>query len=148
MKAAAKEPFLKVLVADDDPDIRRILRDLLGKDYLVIEAVDGLETLEAVKRDHPRLILLDVAMPAMSGIAALDAVRSLDAAPVVVMLTSACDIEIAKRALDLGAAEYVTKPFDSDELLGKVRRLMGSADGNQEQRPYRPWRLAAEEEAP
>lgn len=71
----AEEPHMKILVVDDDPDIRRILRSLLGKRYHVIEAVDGLEALEAVKRDRPRLVLLDVAMPAMNGVEALKAVR-------------------------------------------------------------------------
>src|SRR5581483_2346265 len=114
-----------VLVVDDDGDLRRTVSYLLGPVCRVIEASNGAEALESVRREHPSLMLLDMEMPQMDGTAVLKAARQLDPKLRVIMLTGEQEIELAERTLKLGATEYVTKPFDVDYLKGEVRRLLG-----------------------
>ena len=128
-----------LLVVDDDPDLRRTVSLILGADYVVLEARDGQEALSVIEAKAPRLVLLDVAMPGMDGLAVLEAVRRMDKRTIFVMLTGEREISIARRALELGAVSYITKPFDVDFLRAEIQRLLGEAspvDGE-----YRPWRV-------
>lgn len=126
----------KVLIVDDDADLRSTIKTLLGDSFQVLEAADGGEAVEAVRRERPRLILLDVSMPGMDGAKTLEAVRAIDRAVTVIMLTGDSGLDTAKRTLDMGAAAYVTKPFDMACMKSDVRRLL-SADSDEE--PSRPW---------
>ncbi|MFI5363128.1 MAG: response regulator [Elusimicrobiota bacterium] len=126
-----------ILVIDDDADLRRTLILLLGKTYAVSEAADGKQALALLETQRPRLILLDVTMPGMSGIEVLRAVKKLDKSLRVVMVTSRTEIEIAKSALDLGAVAYVTKPFDAAFIRAEVSRLLNPG----EPESGRPWRV-------
>lgn len=130
----------KILVVDDEEDLRSTIRALLEGEFEVLEAADGRAAVEAVRRERPRLVLLDVAMPAMSGLDALRAIRAVDPDALVVMLTSESDLETAKKALDIGAAAYVTKPFDMELLRAEARRLTSSEPDD---KSGRPWRLGA-----
>lgn len=114
----------KILIVDDDPDMLTVLRWALSPVGDILEACEGRGALRLVETERPRLILLDVAMPGMSGIEVLRRARELDPTAIIVMLTGLCDIEIAKEALDCGARAYVTKPFDDAYLRGEVRRLL------------------------
>lgn len=130
----------KVLIVDDDEDLRRSIRLLLGDDFPVLEAADGGAAIEAVRKERPRLILLDVSMPGMDGAATLEAVRSIDRAVTVIMLTGDSGLDMAKRTLDMGAAAYVTKPFDMDCMKADVRRLLAADAESPES--GRPWSRA------
>ena len=129
-----------ILIVDDDTDLRRTLFLLLDKAYKVSEAANGKEALRFLKKQRPRLVLLDVTMPEMSGIEVLRAARELDKTLRIVMVTSHQEIELAKSALDLGAIAYVTKPFDADYIRGEVARLLTPPDGKAG--GGRPWRVA------
>ncbi|MBI5624428.1 MAG: response regulator [Elusimicrobia bacterium] len=128
----------KILIVDDEEDIRRTLALLLGDDYEVLCAGGGEEALRTLAREQPEVMLLDITMPGLSGLDVL-AVKA-EAAPktTVVMLTSKADIEFAQRALQLGAVSYVTKPFDHDFLREEIARILKAASGEED--PYRPWR--------
>jgi len=128
-----------ILIVDDDADLRRTLVLLLGKTYRVAEAASGPEALRALETSRPRLILLDVTMPEMNGIEVLRALSERGEKARVVMLTSRTEIELAKTALDLGAVEYLTKPFDADYIRAEVARLLTPPAQNG---GGRPWRVA------
>lgn len=128
-----------VLIVDDDSDLRRALCLLLEKSYSVAQAADGKEALRFLESQRPRLVLLDITMPGMSGIEVLRAARALDKTLRIVMVTSHQEIELARKALDLGAVSYVTKPFDADFIRAEVARLLSPPDRKRDD--GRPWRV-------
>ena len=101
----------RILIVDDDADLRDSLAAILSPLFKMLTASNGAEALDVLKNERPRLILLDVTMPGMSGLEVLAAAKALNPALIVVMLTSNQEMEIAVKALSLGATEYVTKPF-------------------------------------
>jgi DNA-binding response OmpR family regulator len=112
----------RVLVVDDEPDIRETLTDLLVADgYQVTTAVDGAAALSCVVEQRPDLVLLDVDMPRLRGVEALVAIRALSPTTQVIMMSGKADLEEAKRALAAGAFDYVTKPFDLAYLDRAIR---------------------------
>jgi two-component system, OmpR family, KDP operon response regulator KdpE len=119
-----------VLVVDDDPHVLKLVRvNLAARGYRVREASDGAEALSAFRHETFDLILLDLAMPGMSGMAVCRHMREQSDVPIIVL--SAYDQEEMKvQALDAGADHYVTKPFGHEELLARmraVRRRAGAA---------------------
>jgi len=122
-----------VLIADDEPNIVISLEFLLEQDgYRVLVARDGHEALEAIERELPGLVLLDVMLPGLSGYDVCQRIRQNPAwAKVrVIMLTArGREVEVTK-GLALGANAYVTKPFSTRELLDEVRRQLGGAAGS------------------
>jgi two-component system KDP operon response regulator KdpE len=111
----------KILIVDDEPQIRTLLRATLGRaGYAVVEAADAREALNAKAIDKPDLILLDLGLPDRDGLELVTALRAEPRAALIVV--SARDqTEQKVAALDLGADDYVTKPFDTEELLARVR---------------------------
>jgi two-component system KDP operon response regulator KdpE len=110
-----------VLVVDDDQRMRRLLRLNLEKDgYRVVTAEDGPTGLESAELEPPDLILLDVMMPEMDGFTVLQRLREFSDVPVV-LLTAKGEEQDKVRGLDLGADDYLTKPFGPAELLARVR---------------------------
>lgn len=113
---------LRILVVDDEPAILRFLRPSLAtQGYIVSEAKDGRGALEAIRRKSADVVVLDLGLPDMDG---LDIIRQLreggETLPIIVL--SSRETEGAKvKALDLGADDYVTKPFGIDELLARIR---------------------------
>lgn len=130
----------KILVVDDDPAARRILVRLLKTIGTVLEASTGAEALRLIEASRPRIMLLDIIMPAMSGLQVLEACRGASAPMTIIMLTGQNDIELAKRALELGAAEYITKPFDLARLTEKVRRCLEFSPQEAKKDLGLPWR--------
>ncbi|HET9227569.1 MAG TPA: response regulator transcription factor [Thermoanaerobaculia bacterium] len=110
-----------ILVVDDDADIRRTLsQELKAAGYQTLAAADGVEGRELFDQHRPDLVITDIAMPRADGFSVVTAVRRIDRTPVLVL--SVRDEEEDKvRALDLGADDYVTKPFSLRELLARVR---------------------------
>jgi two-component system KDP operon response regulator KdpE len=117
-------PPLRVLIVDDEPPIRKLLRmGLSTQGYRVIEASDGRTSLDLM-REKPDLIILDLGLPDMQGLELLRTMRARDENVPIVVLSSRAD-EVAKvQALDLGADDYVTKPFGMDELLARIRAAL------------------------
>ena len=117
----------RILVVDDEPDLRDAVRVYLEMHgYNVLQAADGQEAVEKVRTTLPDLVVLDVMMPVMDGIAALQQLRSLSAVPVI-MLTVKGDEDDKVRALRLGADDYVTKPFSQRELLARIESVLRRA---------------------
>ncbi|MDE8653449.1 response regulator [Novosphingobium album (ex Liu et al. 2023)] len=122
-----------ILVVDDEPAIRRLLHASLARSgYRVIEAGNAREALNAVQIDKPALVLLDLGLPDRDGLELIPLIAG-QAAIIVVSARDATGQKVA--ALDLGADDYVSKPFDSDEVLARVRtamrhRLAGEAESH------------------
>jgi two-component system, OmpR family, KDP operon response regulator KdpE len=114
----------RILVVDDEPQIRRIMRTtLITAGYEVDDAKTGEEALGKVREFRPDLVLLDINMPGMGGLAACRAIRA-DPNVAIVMLT-VHNTEAAKvEALDAGADDFVTKPFSTPELLARIRAAL------------------------
>jgi signal transduction histidine kinase len=115
-----------VLVGDDNRDMRRLLSHLLSKEFCVETAANGRDGLDAARRIRPDLVLTDVMMPEMSGTDLCEALKSDPAtrATPVVLVTSKADREMKIKGLELGADDYVTKPFHPKELIARVRSLL------------------------
>jgi two-component system nitrogen regulation response regulator GlnG len=117
-------PLGRVLVVDDEPEVGAVLRDaLVDSGYIVKVSVSGREALGLVPVFQPDVVLLDVAMPGMSGVEVLDRVRREYPHVKVVMVTANQDEAVARQMLARGAFDYVPKPFD----LGLLTRVVGAA---------------------
>jgi two-component system, OmpR family, KDP operon response regulator KdpE len=111
----------KILVVDDEPHLRRALSiNLKARSYEVIEAATGEEALTAVATSNPELVLLDLGLPGISGLDVIEGLRAWSTVPIIV-LTVRDDQRSKVRALDLGADDYVTKPFGMEELFARMR---------------------------
>ena len=113
----------RVLVADDDPAIRKALRIILAG-YEVREAGDGAEALRSFEAEGADLVLSDLQMPAMGGLELLRRVKAADDAAAFIILTGAGTVENAVQALRLAADDYLVKPFNVDEVLLACERAL------------------------
>jgi two-component system KDP operon response regulator KdpE len=112
-----------VLVVDDEPQILRALRvNLAARSYDVVTASTGRQALDAAARHHPDLILLDLGLPDMDGVEVVRGLRGWTNVPIVI-LSGRSQSAAKVHALDAGADDYVTKPFNVDELLARVRAV-------------------------
>jgi len=103
----------KILVVDDERHVVRLLKEFLNsKNYEVYTAMNGMEAIEKVKEVNPHIVFLDILMPGMGGLDCLKEIMKLNPKTAVVMLTAVIDEELALRALQLGADDYITKPVD------------------------------------
>jgi len=128
----------RVLVIDDDADIRALVADLLGRAGLSVEqAEDGRSGLRALHKTPPDLVVLDVSMPDLDGWQTLERIRDLSEVPVL-MLTARGDELERVRGLQAGADDYVVKPFGRQELVARVQALLRRAgrDAAQQQEHY------------
>ena len=118
-----------ILIVDDEPRMTRFIRmNLELEEYRVIEAHDGLEALDKVRTNLPDLVILDVMMPELDGFETLEMLREVSNVPVI-MLTVRADEEDKVRGLELGADDYVTKPFGARELASRVRAVLRRTQG-------------------
>ncbi len=116
-----------VLTADDDPHLLRlVMRNLELEGYEVLTASDGQQALEQIQAHAPDLVLLDVMMPRMDGFTVCQQVRAFSAVPII-MVTARGQEEDKVHGLNLGADDYLTKPFGVDELLARVRAVLRRA---------------------
>ncbi|TWA73010.1 two-component system KDP operon response regulator KdpE [Azospirillum brasilense] len=127
---------LRVLVVDDEPPIRRFLRTTLtAQGYDIAEAEDGAGALEAVRRHPPDLLVLDLGLPGIGGLEVIRRLRADGVAAPIIVLSSRADESGKVEALDLGADDYVTKPFGMDELLARIRAALRHRLQQQGERP-------------
>lgn len=113
----------RVLVVDDEPQILRTLRiNLQARDYEVVTASSGRGALQAATDTHPDLVVLDLGLPDVDGVEVVRALRAWTAVPILI-LSGRLDSQAKVEALDAGADDYVTKPFNVDELFARVRAV-------------------------
>ena len=113
---------LRILVVDDEPAIRRFLRaGLSHQGYLVDEAATGQAALDLIRRKAADLVVLDLGLPDIDGLEVIREIRAGGSVLPIVVLSSRDDEAAKVAALDLGADDYVTKPFGMDELLARIR---------------------------
>ena len=122
----------RILVVDDEPQIRRVMRTALtAHGYEAYEARTGEEALDSLRDSNPDLILLDMNMPGMGGMAACRSIRAVSETPIIVL--SVRDREQDKiAALDAGADDYMTKPFSVNELMARIRANLRRTPGQAE----------------
>jgi len=117
-----------ILAVDDEPKMTRFIRlNLELEGFDVSEATDGLQALDKVREELPDLVLLDVMMPEMSGFETLERIREISSVPVI-MLTVKGEEEDKVHGLELGADDYVTKPFSPRELSSRIKALLRRAE--------------------
>lgn len=114
---------MKILIADDDPQLVRALTLTLGAvGYDIATAADGAEALRAVVEEHPDVVMVDLGMPRVDGLGVIEGLRGWSNVPVLVVSGRAGAADKVE-ALDAGADDYITKPFAMDELLARLRAL-------------------------
>jgi DNA-binding NtrC family response regulator len=113
-----------ILIVDDDPGLRESFRLILEESYELVDATDGRQALEIVRSREVDLVLLDIRLPEMDGIEVLERIKALDEQVEVVLVTAVKTVRTAVAAMKLGAFDYVTKPFEEDDLLSVVRRAL------------------------
>ena len=116
-----------ILTADDDPQLLRLItRNLQLEGYEVLPVSDGQQALEQIEQKSPDVVLLDVMMPRMDGFTVCHKVREFSSVPIIIVTARGQDQDKV-RGLDLGADDYLTKPFSIDELLARVRAVLRRA---------------------
>ena len=118
-----------ILVADDDASIRSLLKQLLADEgFAVLEASTGVEVVDKVKESSPDLVIMDVRMPELDGIEALARLKSTNPKTAVLIMTAFGSSNAAIRAMELGAFDYITKPFELDKISHSVKRVLDYQD--------------------
>jgi len=129
-------PMPRVLVVDDEPPIRRFLRtSLSSQGYQVIEAEDGSSARAMLRQNVADVLVLDLGLPGLDGFEIIKQLRDSGSALPIIVLSSRTDEAGKVRALDLGADDYVTKPFGMDELLARLRAALRHRLQQQGERP-------------
>lgn len=120
---------MRVLVVDEEPDVYKLVAmsfRMQRPTWEVLHAADGPQALETIEREHPDVVLLDVGLPEMNGFEVLQTIRLFSDIPVIMLTVR--DDELSKvQGLELGADDYVTKPFSHLELLARVRAVLRRA---------------------
>ncbi len=116
----------KILIVDDSRTIVALINSILKEDYNTVTASDGLQAIEVNNREKPDLILMDVEMPNMNGYEACKIIKeqSLNTFTPIIFITSKGDLQSMKIGLKAGAEDYLTKPFESEELLARVQAVL------------------------
>ena len=116
-----------ILIVDDEPRYLRLMEaNLITEGFQVIKATNGQEAVDQVVERHPDLLLLDVMMPILDGFGALERIREFSNVPIIIVTARGSENDRV-RGLDLGADDYIVKPFSATELLARVRAVMRRA---------------------
>jgi DNA-binding response OmpR family regulator len=121
----------KVLIADDEPGVRQLVSKILSKHYAVIEAKNGEEAVNAARTEKPVIVIMDIMMPKMDGLTACYAIRrDPTTRNIPVVMLTAIDQELNKKLSTtiMGANKYITKPFNSKELLETIEQLLKGSE--------------------
>ncbi|MDP8218882.1 MAG: sigma-54 dependent transcriptional regulator [Candidatus Theseobacter exili] len=123
----------KILIVDDNSDLRHNLSDLLKEEgYDILTAKNGKLAIREIKNNSPDLVLLDMRLPDMDGLQILEKIKEIDKSAIVIMLTAYADIKDSVNAMKSGAFDYLTKPFDNEELLLVIKRALQNLSLNNE----------------
>jgi len=116
------DQMARVMIADDSESVRGILRDMVeaGKHKVVAESVDGIDTLEKFDSTKPDVLLLDIAMPKKDGMETLIELMKNIPKPKVVMITALDSMDLIENCIKVGALAYITKPFNTDDILQAI----------------------------
>ena len=115
----------RILIADDEEGIRESLSLILEDDYDLVFAVDGEETLAKLQQEPFALVLLDIKMPKLDGLEVLRRLKNNGhPIPPILMLTAYQSVELAKEAINLGARDYLPKPFEREQILNAVSGVL------------------------
>ncbi len=118
---------LKMLCVDDNADLRNNLaQQFIVEDFDVDTAVDGRDAMEKIAVNHYDIILLDLKMPRLDGMGVLREMKALNKNPHVIVLTALVDVPTALECVKMGADDYVSKPYDPEDLLHVVIKVLGS----------------------
>lgn len=132
----AKKDLAKILVVDDEPQVRRAFRAILSSQgCAVIEARDGMEAIEEIRADTPDLVLLDINMPGIDGFETCRKIRESSDVPIIIVTVRGAEKDKVL-ALDAGADDYLVKPFGTQELLARIRAAIRRIPGAEEQAPF------------
>ncbi|SDH44998.1 response regulator transcription factor [Alteribacillus bidgolensis] len=110
-----------ILVVEDEEDIRNLIQLYLQKDYTVFTSINGKDALKQIKKQKPDLVLLDILLPEMNGFEVCEKLRETDEETPVLFLSAKREFEDKIQGLELGADDYITKPFDPGEMLARVK---------------------------
>lgn len=113
-----------ILAVDDESNILESYKALLGDDYVLLTAPCGEDALEIIKKEYVDLVLLDILLPGMDGIEVLRHIKEINEDVDVIMITAVKTVKTAIESMKLGAYDYVTKPFDIDEMLNTISKVM------------------------
>lgn len=115
----------RILVVDDEPEVRAVLTEYLSHEgFEALGVASGEEALDRIPDLRPHLVLLDIRMPGLSGVETLRRIKTLSQPPPVVIVSGIGDLDTAQRTLAMGAADYVTKPFDLQYLDSVLEILL------------------------
>jgi DNA-binding response OmpR family regulator len=115
----------KIVIADDDPNMTELVKEILEEDgHSVVVAHDGRAAVEAYRREKPEMVILDVSMPIMDGLAACQQIRADDTGVLILFLTGQKTQVNTVMGLEAGADGYLTKPFGARELTARVKSLL------------------------
>ena len=117
---------MRILVADDEPNIRSLVSSMLGKDYVVLEASDGDEAINITRSQKPDLVLMDIMMPKVDGYSACSTIKTDQTTKgISVVMLTAIGYELNKElAKKIGADGYITKPFSLQGLLHTIKQFL------------------------
>lgn len=122
-----------IVIIDDEPQIRKVLSTVLeSNDFIIVEAESGKDGIVQIATNHPQLVILDLGLPDRDGLSVLKELRTWTNVPIIILSVRNSEEDIVQ-ALDLGADDYLTKPFNTSELLARIRanirRTQQTADG-------------------
>lgn len=117
--------MIKLLIVDDEPGLCSLLKKQFSSiGFTVLTAINGQEALSAARKEKPKVVLLDIKMLGVSGFEVLKEMKEMDKKIKVIMVTALSDEKTRKKALSLGADEFITKPYESEELEEVVGRVV------------------------
>jgi CheY-like chemotaxis protein len=120
----------KILIVDDEPNVRRLVHTILSKDFTVLEAEDGRQAIDVAGTQRPDLILMDMLMPRMDGLTACYTIKNdptTKSIPVLMLTAIGFELNV-KLSQQMGADAYMTKPFTSQDLLDKIAEFLPATE--------------------
>ncbi len=136
----------KILIVDDNKNMQFILGNILGdKDFEVVSAYNGQEALNQFSKEKPDLVLLDIRLPGMDGMEVLAKLKEKDSELLIIMITAFGDVKGAVKSIKMGAYDYITKPFDNEELVYTVEKALKTQHLSREVKMLREKLFAKEE---
>jgi len=122
----------KILVVDDETNIRNLIKNILGSEYRISTATNGIEALELLKEEDFNLIILDINMPQMDGVEFMEQLKKRNISTPVVIVSAFSDPEKLIKIFKLGASDFVIKPFSSDQILETVHKTFETEQKKEE----------------